>query len=77
MDVPDMSVTLVQNPDPISPSGAKSIGEPANELMAAAIANAIFHATGDRYCALPIRVASQISSAPIAPRKTEEESCQL
>lgn len=57
MDVPEMSALLIQNPDPISPAGAKSIGEPANELMAAAIANAVYQATGQRYCALPIRVA--------------------
>ncbi|MGZ4971979.1 MAG: xanthine dehydrogenase family protein molybdopterin-binding subunit, partial [Limisphaerales bacterium] len=57
MDVPEMSVILIQNSDPISPSGAKSIGEPANELLAPAIANAVYHATGQRYFALPIRVA--------------------
>ena len=77
IDIPEMSVTLIQNPDPISPSGAKSIGEPANELMAGAIANAVFNATGDRYCALPIRIAPQSNGAPIAPRKTEEEACRL
>jgi CO/xanthine dehydrogenase Mo-binding subunit len=38
----------------LSPSGAKSIGEPANELMATAIANAYYHATGSRRFELPV-----------------------
>ncbi|MDR3456551.1 MAG: xanthine dehydrogenase family protein molybdopterin-binding subunit [Verrucomicrobiae bacterium] len=57
-DVPKMKVILVENPDPVSPTGAKSIGEPANELLAPAIANAIFHATGRRHCSLPIRLGA-------------------
>jgi CO/xanthine dehydrogenase Mo-binding subunit len=57
MDLPEMKAIIIENPDPISPSGAKSIGEPANEIMAPAIANAIYHATGRRHFSLPIRVA--------------------
>jgi CO/xanthine dehydrogenase Mo-binding subunit len=49
-----MTAIVLENRDPLSPSGAKSIGEPANELMAPAIANAYFHATGRRRCQLPI-----------------------
>jgi CO/xanthine dehydrogenase Mo-binding subunit len=55
MDLPEMTALLIQNADPISPSGAKSIGEPANELMAPAIANALYHATGKRHFSLPMR----------------------
>ena len=51
-----MKAIFIENPDPISPSGAKGIGEPANEIMAPAIANAIYHATGKRYHSLPIRI---------------------
>jgi len=70
MDLPEMKVNLIENPDPISPTGAKSIGEPANEILAPAIANAVFHATGHRHFSLPIR-----SSA--APEPTGcEASCQ-
>lgn len=58
-DLPEMNVIILQNHDPISPSGAKSIGEPANELMAPAIANAVYHATGWRAVTLPIRVAKE------------------
>ena len=57
-DLPEMKAVIVENPDPNSPSGAKSIGEPTNEIMAPAIANAIFNATGVRYHRLPIRPAA-------------------
>ncbi len=61
-DLPEMTALIVENPDPVSPTGAKSIGEPANEIMAPAIANAIYNATGVRHYALPIRIAG--SDAP-------------
>ena len=54
-DVPEMDAVIVENPDPSSPSGAKSIGEPTTEIMAPAIANAIYNATGRRHLSLPIR----------------------
>lgn len=55
-DLPEMKAILIENPDPNSPSGAKGIGEPTNELMAPALANAIFNATGKRYFKLPMKV---------------------
>jgi CO/xanthine dehydrogenase Mo-binding subunit len=55
-DLPEMTAVIVQNPDPASPSGAKGIGEPTNELMAPAIANAVFHATGIRCPDQPVVV---------------------
>jgi CO/xanthine dehydrogenase Mo-binding subunit len=58
MDLPEMKAIIIENPDPVSPSGAKSIGEPANEILAPAIANAIFNATGQRYFSLPIRLGA-------------------
>ena len=54
--MPEMKAILVENPDPNSPSGAKGIGEPTNELMAPAIANAVFNATGKRFYNLPIKI---------------------
>jgi len=53
-DLPEMTAIVLENRDPLSPSGAKSIGEPANEIMAPAIANAYYHATGRRCFRLPI-----------------------
>jgi CO/xanthine dehydrogenase Mo-binding subunit len=55
-DIPEMKAVLVENPDPNSPSGAKGIGEPTNELMAPAIANAIYNATGKRFYKLPMKI---------------------
>mgnify|MGYP002347427745 FL=1 len=55
-DLPAMHDIVVENRDPLSPSGAKGIGEPTNELMAPAIANAIAAATGRRYVRLPVKV---------------------
>ncbi len=58
MDMPEMKAIIIENPDPVSPTGAKSIGEPANEILAPAIANAIFNATGQRHFSLPIRLGA-------------------
>ena len=58
MDLPEMKAIIIENPDPVSPTGAKSIGEPANEILAPAIANAIFNATGQRHLSLPIRLGA-------------------
>jgi len=54
IDAPEMTAILVENPDPAGPWGAKSLGEPTNELMGAAIANAIYYATGKRFTKTPI-----------------------
>ena len=55
-DIPEMKGIIIENPDPLSPSNAKGIGEPTLELMAPAIANAVYNATGQRYYELPIKV---------------------
>jgi len=55
-DLPEITAVIVENIDSNSPSGAKSVGEPTNELMAPAVANAVYQATGRRYFRLPIRV---------------------
>ena len=53
LDVPRIHAMVVENPDPAGPFGAKSIGEPANEIAAPAIINAIANATGRRITDLP------------------------
>jgi CO/xanthine dehydrogenase Mo-binding subunit len=55
-DMPDINAIIVENPDPNGPYGAKSIGEPSLELGAAAIANALTHATGKRIRHLPLNL---------------------
>jgi len=52
---PELEAVIVENPDPAGPWGAKSIGEPATEIVAPAITNAIFHASGVRIRRLPVR----------------------
>lgn len=48
LDAPEMQVNIVESDDPNGTYGAKSIGEPAMEMIAPAIANAIYNATGRR-----------------------------
>ena len=54
-DVPDIDVILIDKRDPMSgPIGAKGIGEIPLIGLTAAIANAVYHATGKRIRELPI-----------------------
>jgi xanthine dehydrogenase YagR molybdenum-binding subunit len=54
-DVPDIEIILVPEDDPhVDPVGVKGIGEIGITGMSAAIANAVFHATGTRIRDLPI-----------------------
>jgi xanthine dehydrogenase YagR molybdenum-binding subunit len=54
-DVHDIDVIFVEAPDEIvNPLGAKGLGEIGIVGVAAAIANAVFHATGRRVRHLPI-----------------------
>lgn len=53
-DIPDMEPLIVENFDPSSPTGTKGIGEPALELIAPAVANALYRATGKRQYTLPL-----------------------
>lgn len=46
MDHPDLEVFFVENPEPTSPYGTKSLGEPPTCSPAPAIRNAILNATG-------------------------------
>ena len=53
LDVPPIQTIIVENPDVAGPFGAKSVAEPANEIAAPAILNAIANATGRRITELP------------------------
>ena len=55
-DVPDIDVVFVGRPDPLTPVGAKGVGEIGLLGIGAAIANAIYHATGRRIQSLPITI---------------------
>ncbi|MAW99584.1 MAG: dehydrogenase [Sphingomonas sp.] len=54
LDVPDIEVMWTDIPDPRTPMGARGIGEIGTTGVAAAVANAIFNATGIRVRDLPI-----------------------
>jgi xanthine dehydrogenase YagR molybdenum-binding subunit len=56
-DVHDIDVIFVEERDSIvNPLGAKGLGEPGVVGVAAAIGNAVFHATGHRVRELPITI---------------------
>jgi CO/xanthine dehydrogenase Mo-binding subunit len=63
-DVPDIEAHIVENNDPLSPTGTKGIGEPALEIIAPAIANAVAAATGRRFTSLPLDLSSLKSETP-------------
>ncbi|WP_076070452.1 xanthine dehydrogenase family protein molybdopterin-binding subunit [Sphingomonas montana] len=54
LDVPEIDVIWTDNPDPHTPMGAHGIGEIGITGVAAAVANAIYNATGKRIRDLPI-----------------------
>ena len=54
-DIPAIEAYFVEEEDPhVNPIGVKGIGETGIVGVAAAVANAIFHATGKRIRNLPI-----------------------
>ncbi|RZK35576.1 MAG: xanthine dehydrogenase family protein molybdopterin-binding subunit, partial [Pedobacter sp.] len=54
-DIPEIEVHFINKPDPyINPMGAKGMGEIALIGFSAAVANAVFNATGRRFRTLPI-----------------------
>jgi xanthine dehydrogenase YagR molybdenum-binding subunit len=56
-DIGKVEVILVPEHDPaVNPAGVKGIGELGNVGTAAAISNAVYHATGRRIRKLPIRI---------------------
>ncbi|XCP86273.1 xanthine dehydrogenase family protein molybdopterin-binding subunit [Roseburia hominis] len=48
VDAPEMKINIYESDDPAGTYGAKSVGEPATEAVGAAIANAVYNATGRR-----------------------------
>ena len=55
LDIPQINSVIVEDPDPLSPLGAKGIGEPSLIPTAPAIMNAIHDAIGVRITSLPAK----------------------
>ncbi|MGQ4266812.1 xanthine dehydrogenase family protein molybdopterin-binding subunit [Nocardiopsis changdeensis] len=63
-DAPDVRVEMIEVEDrAVNPLGVKGVGEIGQVGMAAAIANAVFHATGRRFRDLPITVEAVMAPA--------------
>ncbi|WP_137389053.1 xanthine dehydrogenase family protein molybdopterin-binding subunit [Rhodoligotrophos defluvii] len=63
LDIPHLEAYCVDEVDQhVNPLGVKGLGEIALVGMAPAIANAVFHATGRRVRALPIRIEDVLSA---------------
>jgi xanthine dehydrogenase YagR molybdenum-binding subunit len=61
-DIQVLDVRFVGAPDPyVNPLGVRGIGEIGITGVAAAIANAVYHATGKRIRALPITVDALVA----------------
>lgn len=69
-DVPLIEADWVEDPVPGDPVGIKGIGEIGIVGVAAAIANAVWHATGVRHRELPIRPDRVLRAADQARRRT-------
>ena len=62
-DIAEVDVILVPEKDDfVNPVGVKGIGELANVGTAAAVASAVYHATGIRVRELPIRIEKLLSA---------------
>ncbi|MER6739211.1 xanthine dehydrogenase family protein molybdopterin-binding subunit, partial [Streptomyces puniciscabiei] len=66
-DVPHVEADWIDDTDPNDPVGIKGIGEVGIVGAAAAVANAVWHATGVRHRALPIRPDRVLTAAAGAP----------
>ena len=60
-DIQTVDVILVPETDEVNPLGIKGLGELGNVGMNAAVANAVYHATGMRIRELPIRLENLLS----------------
>jgi CO/xanthine dehydrogenase Mo-binding subunit len=75
MDVPPIQGIIVENADAAGPFGAKSVGEPTNEIAAPAILNAICNATGKRIREIPATLERVLLGHKLA-RKSERGSAR-
>ena len=65
LDVPKIDVLWTDIPDPRAPMGARGIGEIGTTGVAAAVANAVFNATGKRLRDLPLTPDKVLMAEPL------------
>jgi xanthine dehydrogenase molybdenum-binding subunit len=68
LDLPQIETIMVEVPNPSHPLGARGAGEIAIVPPLAAVANAIYHATGIRMTELPMsppRILKAILAKPV------------
>jgi CO/xanthine dehydrogenase Mo-binding subunit len=68
-DVPEIECLLIEDREPLGPSGAKGVGEPGLVPTAPAILGAIHHATGVRVHRVPV-LPHRLREAILALEKT-------
>jgi xanthine dehydrogenase YagR molybdenum-binding subunit len=66
-DVPRLEAGWIEDTDPDDPVGIRGVGEVGIVGAAAAVANAVWHATGVRHRSLPIRPDRVLAAAAGAP----------
>src|SRR5713226_1598894 len=59
-DIPEFDIAMIEEEDSHLPGGVKGIGMLGTAGIQAAIANAVYHATGKRVRTLPIRIENII-----------------
>ena len=67
-EVPEIDMIFIESEDPEGPAGAKGIGEAPSICTAAAVANALYNATGVRFYNLPLTPENVL-------RRLKEASC--
>lgn len=69
-DIGEIIPIFIEGTDEFGPWGAKSLGEPTLELTAAAIANAVRNATGERFFNLPLNLEEILLKRKLRPAST-------
>jgi len=64
-DVPDIAIHVLDDPDPAMPMGVLGAGEVGITGVGAAVANAVFDATGARVTDLPITLDKVLRGIPL------------
>jgi CO/xanthine dehydrogenase Mo-binding subunit len=72
-DLPDFKGIIVERPDPEGPFGAKSLGEPATEVAAPAVLNAVAQATGKRIYDLPASLERVLLGKKLSKYKKKKD----